>query len=166
MAAPFLHSYQQWMRVPVAPHPLQHLRLSVGCSHSHCCAMVSHCCFSFLFLFLGLKPSHMEFPWARSPIETVADRLHHRQIQATSATYTTAHGNTRSITHWVKPGIEHASSWILVRFISTEPWWEVLTVILICISLITYDVEHLYMCSFVISVSSVVKCLLRSLTHF
>ena len=92
-----------------------------GCSHSHCCAMVSHCCFSFLFLFLGLKPRHMEFPWARSPIETVADRLHHRQIQATSATYTTAHGNTRSITHCRRPGIKSSSSCILVRLVSTEP---------------------------------------------
>ena len=28
------------------------------------------------------------------------------QIQAPSATYTTAHGNTRSLTHKVRPGIE------------------------------------------------------------
>ena len=42
------------------------------------------------------------------------------QIQATSATYTTAHGNARSLTHWVGPGIKLASSWILVRFVTTE----------------------------------------------
>ena len=29
-------------------------------------------------------------------------------------TYTTAHGNTRCPTHWARPGIESASSWILV----------------------------------------------------
>ena len=38
------------------------------------------------------------------------------QIQAASATYTTAHGNAGSLTHRGKPGIEPASSWTLVRF--------------------------------------------------
>jgi len=45
-----------------------------------------------------------------------------------SVTYTTAHGNTRSLTHWMRPGIEPVSSWILVRFVThwattgTPPW--------------------------------------------
>ena len=46
-----------------------------------------------------------------------------------SATYTTAHGNTTSLTHWVRPGIEPVSSWILV-FISAELHgnsWDCLT---------------------------------------
>ena len=38
------------------------------------------------------------------------------QIQATTATYTTAHCNHRSVTHWARPGISPTSSWILVRF--------------------------------------------------
>jgi len=46
------------------------------------------------------------------------------QIQATSVTYTTALHNTRSVTHWTGPGIEPASSWILVRFVTVEPQWE------------------------------------------
>jgi len=37
-------------------------------------------------------------------------------IQATSATYTTAHGNTGSLTHWARPWIEPATSWFLVGF--------------------------------------------------
>ena len=45
-------------------------------------------------------------------------------IQATSAAYTTVHGNTRSLTHWARLGIELPSSWMLVRFISAEPQWE------------------------------------------
>ena len=45
-------------------------------------------------------------------------------VWATSATYTTAHSNTRSLTHWVRLGIQPASSWILVRFVSAEPQWE------------------------------------------
>ena len=39
-------------------------------------------------------------------------------------TYNTAHSNTRSLTHWVRTGIELASSWILVRFVTTVPQWE------------------------------------------
>ena len=35
-------------------------------------------------------------------------------------TYTTAQSNAGSLTHWEGPGIEPASSWILVRFMSTE----------------------------------------------
>ena len=46
------------------------------------------------------------------------------QIRAVSVTYTTAHGNIGPLTCWARPGIEPASSWILVRFISAGPWWE------------------------------------------
>ena len=38
------------------------------------------------------------------------------QVQAASSTYTTAHGNAGSLTHWARPGIEPVSSWMLVRF--------------------------------------------------
>ena len=38
--------------------------------------------------------------------------------------YTTAHGNARSLTHWERPGIEPASSWMLLRFVSTDPQRE------------------------------------------
>ena len=39
-------------------------------------------------------------------------------IRAASATYTIVHCNTGSFTLWSRPGIETASSWILVRFVS------------------------------------------------
>ena len=42
-------------------------------------------------------------------------------------TYTTVHGNTGSLTHWARPGIEPETSWFLVGFISAVPWWELLT---------------------------------------
>ena len=48
------------------------------------------------------------------------------EIWAMSVTYTTAHSNARSLTHWVRPGIEPASSWILAGFITTEPEQEFL----------------------------------------
>ena len=38
--------------------------------------------------------------------------------------YTTAHVTARSLTHRAGPGIESASSWIVVRFITAEPQWE------------------------------------------
>ena len=38
-------------------------------------------------------------------------------IRAASATYITAHGNPRSLTHWARPGTEPATSWFLVRFV-------------------------------------------------
>ena len=38
--------------------------------------------------------------------------------------YTTAHGNAGSLTHWERPGIKPATSRFLVRFVSTEPRWE------------------------------------------
>ena len=47
-----------------------------------------------------------------------------RQIRGASVTYTTAHGNAGSFTCWVRPGLEAASSWILVRFFSTESQGE------------------------------------------
>ena len=65
---------------------------------------------------------------ARGPIRAIAAGLRHRprqrRIWAVSSTYTTAQGNTGSLTHWARPGIEPASSWILVRLITAEPQWE------------------------------------------
>ena len=40
------------------------------------------------------------------------------RIWATSATYTTAHGNTLSLTYWARPGIEPETSWFLVGFVN------------------------------------------------
>ena len=38
--------------------------------------------------------------------------------------YTTAHGNTGSLTHWARPEIEPATLWFLVGFFSAAPQWE------------------------------------------
>ena len=48
-------------------------------------------------------------------------------IWVMSETYTTAQGNTWSSIHWARPGIKPALSWILVRFVSTGPQWELPT---------------------------------------
>jgi len=49
-----------------------------------------------------------------------------------SATYTTAHSNTGSFTHWARPGMEPATSWFLVRFVSTVAQQELLTFLIVC----------------------------------
>ena len=74
----------------------------------------------FIFVFLGLHPRHREVP--RLGVDrAVAVSLHHSHSNVgseLSAGYTRAHSNTRSLTHWVRPGIKPLSSWILVVFIN------------------------------------------------
>ena len=41
-----------------------------------------------------------------------------------------------------------------------------LTVVLVCISLLANDVEHLFLCSLAVSVSSMENCLFKSFPHF
>ena len=81
----------------------------------------------FILLFLWPLPQHMEVSrlgveWSYSCWPT--PQPWQCQIRVTSATYTTARGNVRSLTHWAGPGIEPATSWLLVGFVSAEPQWE------------------------------------------
>ena len=60
----------------------------------------------------------------RGPIRATAAGLrqgHSNLGSVMSETYTTAHGNAGSLTHRARPGIEPATSWLLVGFISTVP---------------------------------------------
>ena len=82
----------------------------------------------FFSVFSGLHQRHREVP--RVGVESELQP----PLAYTTATATpdpshicnlhTAHGNTGSFTHWARPGIEPVFSWMLVRFISAEPRWE------------------------------------------
>ena len=87
------------------------------------CTLFWDCAFLFFCLFLG------PYPWMEVPRLGVEWELWPQpqqcQIRASSVTYTTTHGgNARSLTHWARLGIEPTSSWLLVTFVSSEPWWE------------------------------------------
>ena len=47
-------------------------------------------------------------------------------IRAASATYTIDHGSGGSLTYWARPGIELATSWFLIGFVSAAPGRELL----------------------------------------
>ena len=78
--------------------------------------------FFFFFVFLGLHPRHTEIPWLGAELElqqltyTTATATH---FWAACMTYTTAHSNTGSLTHWAGPGIGPRSSWIQLRFVNS-----------------------------------------------
>ena len=82
--------------------------------------------FQVLFLlFFRASPEAYGSSQARGQIGATAAGLHHShshtRIWAKSVTYTTAHGNARSSTHWARPGIKAATSWFLVGVLSTVP---------------------------------------------
>ena len=79
---------------------------------------------SFFCLLRGFQSTHStwRFPGQKSNRScsywhTPQPQPQQCQIRAKSATYTTVHSNAGPITHCVRPGIEPASSWILVSFV-------------------------------------------------
>ena len=86
--------------------------------------------FPFSFIFWYSRPAHAAHrrSQARGRIGVTAASLQNShsigrigRIQAASSTETAAHGNAQPLTHWARPGTELPSSWILVRFLTTEP---------------------------------------------
>ena len=78
-----------------------------------------------IYLFFRSAPMAYGRSEAGGQIGATAAGLCHRKIwdPISSATYTTACGNTGSWP-WARPGIEPASSLTLVGFITAEPQWE------------------------------------------
>ena len=87
----------------------------------------------FLFVWRA-APAAYGSSQARGQIEATGAGLHHSynnsRSKPKSVTYTTAHGNAGSPIQWARPGIKPTSWWILVRFPSAEPQWEVPQILL------------------------------------
>ena len=83
--------------------------------------------FVFCFCFLGPHLWHMEVPRLGSNQSYSCQptpQPQQCQIWAMSVTYTTGHSNVGSLAHWVRPGIQPATSCFLGRFVSAAPQWE------------------------------------------
>ena len=74
----------------------------------------------FVFCLLRAAPVAYGGSQARGLIRAVATGLHHSHSNAASVTYTTAHGNTGSLSR-ARPGIKPATSWFPVGFVSAAP---------------------------------------------
>ena len=62
--------------------------------------------------------------WIRAVACRPTPQLQQHGMQALSATYTTAHGNAGSPTHWSRPGIEPETSRFPVWFVFAALWRE------------------------------------------
>ena len=81
--------------------------------------------FSFFSVFFSFRVAPAVYGGFQTgdPMGTVAISLnqsHSNWDLCRSATYTTARGNARSLTHWVRSGMETVSSWVLVS--SSNRW--------------------------------------------
>ena len=85
------------------------------------CPWVSNISYFILFYFILLifraTTTTYGSSQARGWIRAAAASLHpsHSNLGSKPA-YTTAHGNARSLTHWLRLGKEQVSSWMLVGF--------------------------------------------------
>ena len=100
---------------------------------SHCSQLKGHLflpCFFFFFFFKSHTCGIWRFPgygWNRSCSRWPTPQPRQRQIRAASVTYTIAPGNTGSLAHGARPGIEPVSpwtQWMLVGLITARPQWE------------------------------------------
>ena len=85
------------------------------------------------FFSLGPHLQHMEVPRLGSnqscSCQPTPEPQQH-QIWAMSVTHNTAHRNAGSLTQWARPGIEPATSWFPVGYVSTAPLRELLNSLL------------------------------------
>ena len=99
-----------------APTSLSSLRLSLNCGAFLCQNELTLesglCLLAFSFFFFRATPKAHGSSQARGRIQATASSLQH------------SHSNAGSPTHSVRPGIEPASPWILVGFVSVVPHRE------------------------------------------
>ena len=103
------------------------------CMHSALCHALSFfllsVCLSVCLLFRTSSITYGNSQ-ARGRIRGAVASLHHSHSNAGSELHLrltpTVHSTVRSLTHWVRPGMEPASSWILGGFVSAAPQRELL----------------------------------------
>ena len=89
------------------------------CLLANCMSSLEKCL--FVFCLCRTTPAVYGGSQARGQIGAIAASLCHSHnwgIQAASVTYTVAQEQCGSLTHWVRPGIDSVSSWILVRLVN------------------------------------------------
>ena len=99
-----------------------------SCAH-HCRPRITLCYFPFysvfffFFFFLGPHLQHMEVPWLEVKSELQLPDYGTATAMPRSETYLwdmlQLAAMPDSLTHWVKPGIEPLSWWVLVVFVTT-----------------------------------------------
>ena len=83
------------------------------------------CTFFFFFLLFRATSAAHGVSQPRDQIGAVAAGLCHSNVGSEPHLRPTPQltGNAGSLTHWVRSGVERVSSWMLVRYVFTEPQW-------------------------------------------
>ena len=84
---------------------------------------------TYCFVFLGPHLKHVEVPRLGVRLELQVPAYATATASQEPSHVCNLHHSSqqcRILTHWVKPGIEPKSSWILIGFVSTEPRLELL----------------------------------------
>ena len=94
---------------------------------------IKECFFLSFFFFLLFRATSVAHGGSQARGLTSCQPMPQPQqhgIWAPYVTYTTAHSNARSLTCWVRPGIQPATSWFLVGLVSVAQQWELQRVLL------------------------------------
>jgi len=106
--------------------------------------VTNHTAFGFLSLSLSLSLFFFFFFCLFRPTPAVYGGSQARGWNRAVATgLPHSHSNTRSLTHWAKPRIKPASSWMLVRVISAKPRQELLFLFLFVCFLLSFFLSFL-----------------------
>ena len=80
----------------------------------------------FFVLFVVPHLQHVEVPRLGTELELWLPACDTAATTRDPSCICYLHHSTKSLTRWERPGMELECSWILVRFVSTEPWRELL----------------------------------------